>query len=346
MKHASRVSYALLLLVLLASGNAFGERMYKWVDANGEVHYSNQLPPEASRQKREVLDKQGRTVKVYQAPLTPEEKTEQDRLAKLEARKIELAKKRANYDRSLLASFSRKEDIYKARDAKISAVESLISMVKSRIDSMQQRLQGLTEEAADLERSGKKLSRSLLTRMANLRTMIERNEQFIEEKKREIEDIRLRYENDIRRYTELKTNTSKAAARDVQPSRLDALKHSKNIKLDRHDRTLLATYDSEQDLIFARDQELNSINESIGDTSKRLDALQNRLAEVSDNTSEYQDRNEIPPNELLDQMQNLIDEMNSTQTLLEEKRKEKAAIEARFSADLDRYRALLASSKQ
>ena len=337
--------YILLLAALLDTSIAFGERMYKWVDANGQVHYSNQLPPEAVQQEREVINKQGRTLKVYQAPLSPEEKVEAEQLAELDARKKELAEKRANHDRSLLATYSSKKDMYKARDGKISAIESLIQLTNSRISSMQNRQQRLTEEAANYERSGKQLPASLLSQISNLRNQVARNKEFVDDKKREMEDIRLRYDSDIRRYTELTTKSPDANTRKKQLSALEAAMKNPNIKLDRHDRTLLATYASEEDLIFARDQEIKNINSSISDTSNLLDTLQTQLTELSDNTSEYQDRNEIPPDTLLQQMKQLIGKIDSTQTLLEEKRKEKQGINERYTTDINRYRKLIANNQ-
>jgi hypothetical protein len=73
MKIRCHITFGLLLLpALFAPASAFGERLYKWIDANGQVHYSSQLPPEAAKQRREILDKQGRTLKVYRAPPTGE----------------------------------------------------------------------------------------------------------------------------------------------------------------------------------------------------------------------------------------------------------------------------------
>jgi len=338
-------SHLLLLTALLTSCSAFGERMYKWVDENGQVHYSNQLPPEATQRKREVINDQGRTVKVYRAPLTPEEKVEEERLAELEARKKALAEKRANHDRSLLATYSSKEDMYPVRDAKISAIESLIKVTNSRISSMQSQLLELTEDAASYERSGKQLPASLLSRISNLRKQIERNNEFAEDKKREIEDIRLQFESDIRRYTELTSENPKASPGKKQLSWLEVAMKNPDLKLDRHDRTLLATYATEEDLIFARDQEIKQINESISDSSNLLDTMQIQLSELSDNASEYQDMNEIPPDALLDKMRQLIKEIDSTQTLLERDRKEKQAIVDKFTGDINRYRKLIASSQ-
>ena len=338
-------SHLLLLTALLTASSVFGERMYKWVDENGQVHYSNQLPPEATQRKREVINDQGRTLKVYRAPLTPEEKVEEARLAELEARKKELAEKRANHDRSLLVTYSSKEDMYPVRDAKISAIESLIQVTDSRISSMQSRLLELTEEAAGYERSGKQLPASLLSRISILRKQIERNQDFAKDKKREIEDIRLQFESDVRRYIELTSKKPDAAAGTKRLTALEVAMKNPDVKLDRHDRTLLATYASEEDLVFARDQEIKNINASISDTSNLLDTMQTQLSELSDNASEYQDRNEIPPDALLNKMRELIKEIDSTQTLLEKKRKEKQGIVEKFTNDINRYRKLIASNQ-
>jgi chromosome segregation ATPase len=336
-------SHLLLLPALLVASSAFGERMYKWVDEDGQVHYSNQLPPEATQRKREVINDQGRTVKVYQAPLTPEEKIEEKQLAEVELRKKELAQKRANHDRSLLATYSSKKDMYPARDAKISAVESLIKLTNSRIIAMKNRLLELTEEAADYERSGKQLPASLLSQISNLRKQIERNKEFVEDKKREIEDIRLQFEGDIKRYDELTSEKPDEKAGKKQLSALEIAMKNPDLKLDRHDRTLLATYTTEEDLIFARDQEIGNINTSISDSSNLLDTMQNQLSELSDNASEYQDRNEIPPDSLLSKMKQLINEIDSTQTMLVQKRKEKLVIVEKFTNDINRYHKLIAS---
>ena len=338
-------AHLLLLTMLLVASSAFCERMYKWVDENGQVHYSNQLPPEAAQRKREVINDQGRTLKVYQAPLTPEEKIEAKRLAELEARKKELAEKRANHDRSLLATYASKKDMYPVRDAKIAAIESQIIVTNSRISSMQNRLLELTGEAAKYERSGKQPPASLLSRISNLRKQIERNKEFVEDKKREIEDINLQFESDIRRYSELTSGTPEAEAGKMQLSALEVAMKNPDLKLDRHDRTLLATYATEEDLEFARDQEIRNINASISDSSNLLDTMENQLSEVSENASEYQNRNEIPPDSLLSKMRQLIKEIDSTQALLDKKRKEKQDIVERFSNDINRYRKLTAGKQ-
>jgi Domain of unknown function (DUF4124) len=330
----------LLLPAILLSGNALGERLYKWVDADGQVHYSNQLPPEAAKGQREEINEQGRTLKVYRAPLTAEEKEEQQRIEELDKKKRELAEKRAIHDRSLLATYSNTDDMQTAREGKLAAVASLIKLTNSRINSLQNRLLELTEDAAGYERSGKQLPDNLQRQISNLREQISQNKAFAEDKKLEMEDIRLQSEADIRRFTELTKGKPDTATTKKQLSALEAAEANPNIELTRHDRTLLATYASEEDLLFARDQEISNINAAISDTASRLDTMQIHLAELSDNVDEYQARNEIPPDELLDRMKELIREISGTQELLAQKRSEKKQLDEKFENDLTRFRRL------
>jgi chromosome segregation ATPase len=335
----------LLLPAILVSGNALGERLYKWVDAEGQVHYSNRLPPEASKQRREIINEQGRTIKVYQAPLTPEEKREEERLQALEKKRLELAEKRAIHDRSLLATYSNTDDMHVAMQGKLDAVESLIKLTNSRINSLQNRLLELTEEAASYERSGRQLPDNLQRQISNLRNQIDQNKAFVEDKKLEMEDIRLQSEADIRRFKELTTDKPDTADTEKQLSALEAAKANPEIELTRHDRTLLATYASEEDLLFARDEEVSNLNATISDTASRLDTMQVHLAELSDNIDEYQVRNEIPPDNLVNRMKELIREIAETQETLEQQRSEKQALDDRFANDITRFRRLMTATR-
>jgi chromosome segregation ATPase len=336
----------LLLPAILMSGNALGERLFKWVDAEGQVHYSNRLPPEAAKQRREVINEQGRTIKVYRAPLTAEEKLEEERLEELEKKKRELAEKRAIHDRSLLATYSNTEDMHVAMQGKLEAVESLIKLTNSRINSLQNRLLELTEEAASYERSGRQLPDNLQRQISNLRNQIDQNKAFVEDKKLEMEDIRLQSEADIRRFKELTTEQPDTATKQKQLSVLEAAEANPEIELTRQDRTLLATYASEQDLLFARDEEVSNLNATINDTASRLDTMQIHLAELSDNIDEYQVRNEIPPDNLVQRMKELIREIAETQKTLEQQRNVKQALDDKFANDITRFRRLTTAASQ
>ena len=57
---ASRVfSLIFLSTAILAAGSAMAGKVYRWVDENGEVHYSETLPPDFEDKKHDELDDQG-----------------------------------------------------------------------------------------------------------------------------------------------------------------------------------------------------------------------------------------------------------------------------------------------
>jgi chromosome segregation ATPase len=337
------IRYLLILPALLAATDCLADRMYKWVDANGQVHYSNRLPPEASKQERKVINEQGRTLKVYRAPRTPEEKAEEQRLAELEAQKEKILEQRRIHDRSLLATYSSQEDMLLARDGKLSSVEALIQLTNSRITSMQERLLVLSDEAAEYERSGKQLPLSLQQQITNLRQQITKNREFAADKQLEMEDIRKQFDADMKRYNELTDETPAATTQKEQLAALESLKKNPEIKLDRRDQTLLASYASEADLLFDRDQQISKITTLINDTRQRLGTMQEQLSALSDTADEYQGRDKKIPDQLLQQMKDAIAEITRTESLLQELRSEKQAVEKKFTANIARYQELLAS---
>jgi hypothetical protein len=343
-KMTRKTCYLTLLpaLCLAISTSVLADRLYKWVDANGNVQYTSQLPPEASQQERKEINEHGRVLKVYSAPKTEEEKAEAKRLAELEAKKQERARKRAIHDRSLLATYSNKEDMLNAQQGKISMVESLIQLTHSRIKSMQERLEVLTEDAAGYERSGKELPVQLQQQIQNLRDQITHNTRFAQDKEAEIVEIKQQFERDIARYEELTTDQTEA--KKPRKSALEVAMSKPGVELDQNDRTLLTAFSSEDDLLFARNEELESLDIEIDKAFEMVDKLQKRLAAMSANADEYEARGESPPHVLVSKMKSVMADIRVGESLLREKRKQKEIAEQRYNKNLERYRTLTASN--
>lgn len=332
----------ILSTALAATASHAEKRTYKWIDADGNVNYSSRMPPESTQHERKVINKQGRVVKIYNAPLTEEEKVEQQRLAELAAKKKERARKRAIHDRSLLATYSNVEDMEKARNDKISLIKSLMQLTNSRIKSMQQRLLMLSEEAAQFERSGQQLPFTLHSQITNLRDQIVHNKQFAKDKLAEITEVNHQFDLDIARYRELTDEEPKVTRRDPTP--LEIATNNPNVMLDRHDRTLLTTFSSVEDLLFARNEELENIDFSIRQAYDRIDTMQNHLADLSNNADEYEADGELLPDTLLRQMKQVMSEISNTEALLMEKRVQKQKVLDQFEKDIQRFRVLTASN--
>ena len=334
----------IFLPAIMIAGNALAERTFRWVDSEGQVHYGNRVPPEYAKAERRVINEQGRTIQVYEAAKTPEERAAAREAAKKEARRKALDEKQAIHDRSLLATYATEQDMQLARDGKVASVDALLQLTSSRIGSMKLRLLDLTEEAATYERSGKPLPHSLEGQIQNLRTQIVRNEEFVKEKELELSDIQNQFDADINRFIELTAERENTESSSQRIANLEAAKNNPEIELTRHDRTLLTTYTGEDDLLVARDQKLDAINELIKLTTERIESMQVHFSELSDNADEYESRGQKMPEVLLGQMKNVMQGIAQSEELLVLKLQEKAKLEEQYSTDIKRYRQLTASN--
>ncbi len=349
----------LILLPLLFSASVVhAERTFRWIDEDGQVNYGDRVPPRYAIKERKEINEQGRTVKVYAAPRTPEQKAEDRRQAIIAAAKKKIAERRLRHDRTLLATYSSEEDMQLARDGKVASVETLIQLTHRRIKSMQKRLLKLTDEAAEYERSGKELPSGLQQQIISLREQIIQNENFVKDKDREMEAIRLQFIADIKRFTELTGDDPQAAAAQLPDMteierELEALnkppeplpkvskkpgKKRANIKLSRHDRTLLATYKSEDEILRERENKIGSVNAAMRKTAASIDSLQADLTGLVDNADEYESNDQRPPEMLMRQMKAVLDDIAKDEGSLGAWRREKRDIERKFELDLARYR--------
>jgi hypothetical protein len=206
MKYTEFCATAVFLSLIVAATQpaiAGNKRLYQWTDDQGNVHYSDKVPPEASKKERRVLDEQGLMVDKLDRAKTSEEIAEEKRQQKIREAQEEKAREQAERDRVLLNTYESEQDIVNLRDSKVQTVENIIQISQRRKEKLQERLQSLMHRAADLERAGKPVTGDLESRIANTRGQILKTDEFIDRKKGEQTEIRKDYEKDIQRYREL-----------------------------------------------------------------------------------------------------------------------------------------------
>lgn len=123
----------LLALVLPAVGSA--QRIVSWTDENGVRHYGDRVPPEYANRDRDLLNSQGVVVGRQQS-LTDEQRAEQERLAAEE----EARQKQAQYDKMLVQSYTRIEEIEAARDRRLAELDSQIANTEKALEELRARL--------------------------------------------------------------------------------------------------------------------------------------------------------------------------------------------------------------
>lgn len=168
-------------------------KVYRWVDENGVVHFGDAIPPEYSRERHEVVDERGVRTTVNDTETT-----------QLPARD--------DRDRALLATYSSVREIEDVRDRRAGYLVSQNRVAEERLVSLKARRETLVGDEGSLNE------------LATVEQRIREYEAEIERRNLEIARIRAGFDNDIRRFRELKGIPDPAAAEAAagDPSEADA----------------------------------------------------------------------------------------------------------------------------
>lgn len=198
--------------ILLCAGSASvsAATLYKWIDQNGEVRYSDQLPPEQIRLKHQRLNNQGVVVGTKEAAKTSEQlAAEAEAREALEAQQAEdkrLKDIQDKKDRVLLLTFSSEDEMGAVHANRIDVIDSVISLISKSIASNEVRLIGL-EDAADLNyiSKGKEVPGGLAQNIEHFTRKIANRKEQLRLKELEKYQLNEQFDADLARYRLLKS---------------------------------------------------------------------------------------------------------------------------------------------
>ncbi|WP_137819052.1 DUF4124 domain-containing protein [Pseudomonas sp. 2FG] len=148
-----------LLFGLLLPVLAGAAELYRYVDAKGVTVLDRLgVPPEYISKGYEVLNDQGRVVKVI--PPAPSAEEMQRQLAD---------KARASSDAQLLRLYSTVDDVDRAQARKLAELDGVISAAQGNLQSLRTQQANLQSQAADQERAGRQVPEHLVAQIDNLK---------------------------------------------------------------------------------------------------------------------------------------------------------------------------------
>jgi hypothetical protein len=149
--------------MLVNSVSATGaQTLYRMVDDNGHVYFSDQVPPDQVQHKREMLNKKAQVLDVVEKAKTPEQLAAQKALEALRKEQQKLIAKQAASDKVLLSSFRNLDDMQKAFERKRSGYDAEQKAMDNTLARLEQQLLQQQQQAADDERNARAVSKSLL----------------------------------------------------------------------------------------------------------------------------------------------------------------------------------------
>jgi Domain of unknown function (DUF4124) len=128
---------ALLLAQAHSAGTeSKGRTLYKWVDAQGETHYGDRIPPEYAAQEQHLINSQGVEIARLEAQKTPEQQ------AADEQRRAD-AELRVSRDKNLLSAYASVAEIERLRDQRIQLVTDQIKVTTQFLETLNGRMKKL-----------------------------------------------------------------------------------------------------------------------------------------------------------------------------------------------------------
>ena len=184
--------------------------LYKWVDENGAVRYSDQLPPKQTSKRHQQLNSHGVVLTTQEAAKTTEETAiEAEARRTLEIQQREEARLKAiqdQQDRVLLLTFSSGEEIEHARENRIEVIDSVIRLIQNSIEGTQGKLDELTNHAnLSYTAKGKEVPGGLAQKIEHFQRKIENRSAQLESKEAEKAKIVEKYNQDLERFELLRS---------------------------------------------------------------------------------------------------------------------------------------------
>lgn len=185
---SSGLSKTVLMLALVAAVGVASDALaqndvrlrYKWRDEAGNLHFSDNMPPEAARLGYEMVNQQGVVVRRVERAKTAEELAQ----AKAEAEKLAEEKRKADetsrLDAQMLAAYPTEEDLRKSIQAQIDLIAQNIQATEVGIASQEKSLAERLVHAAEQERNGKQVPAAVQNQINTLRKGLNEQKAFLE----------------------------------------------------------------------------------------------------------------------------------------------------------------------
>ncbi len=194
-----------LIMVLLTAVtvDADAQKLYKWVDKDGNIHYSDHVPRDDLDQAREEMNQQGVVVGRVDRAKTDEELAVEQEAQRAADAAADAAERQAMADRKVLSAYASEQGIIRIRDQRLDTLDRQIQSSQAFIGGQTQSLARLMGRAAELESQGLDVSAALHDSIEVIRQQIRDQDKNIDAKENEKAALAAEYEGELKRYREV-----------------------------------------------------------------------------------------------------------------------------------------------
>lgn len=197
------------LLVALLSGTVStaqaGKVVYKWSDDDGTIHYT--ATPPLLRGHKQINEK-GLTVGETSAPLTREQRAQQQVESKAAEEKVAEITEQGKLGRLLLATYRSEADIAARLEQILDNYGGEIELAAKALDSESERLRNQVRRAANLQRRNEPINEAARKKIQQQRGAVIEQQNRIANLQNDMANERTKFAKDLARYRELNQDPS------------------------------------------------------------------------------------------------------------------------------------------
>lgn len=200
--------FILTVALVTLSSSVFArdeQKVYKWVDEDGNVYFSDKIPADASDHPKDVLNDRGVTIDNLEGKKTPEQ-LEQERKEN-ELRVAQELQVRA--DRALLATYLSVDEIEMHRDRRVELFQAQTRVTELYLRNLETRLQKLRNDAShyqpyNTDSKAPMIDEGLAENLRKTKDTISRHQRNLMKYENDEKQIIERFDGDIARFKILK----------------------------------------------------------------------------------------------------------------------------------------------
>jgi hypothetical protein len=193
------------LLISLGASAAETQKLYRWVDSDGVVHYGDSIPAEYADIERQVVNDHGITVDVMRGKKSEAEIAEEKRQEELKVQR-ELQRRA---DIALLATYLSIDEIIMHRDRRVELFQAQARVTELYLRNLQRRLADLESDASKFrpysdDEDAPMIDPGLVKEITTTKEAIARHERNLQKFQADEQSIVARFDGDINRFRVLK----------------------------------------------------------------------------------------------------------------------------------------------
>lgn len=214
LKHKALLTCILTCILtgaILFTGLVQAAEVYRWVDENGEVHYSETLPPDHQDKGHDVLNERGIVLDEDQnlTPPPPVEVPDKDEPQELPRDASGLPRAKALYsevemqnrmDNFLMLRYDNEQEITEAMNVEIQQLSYDRRLVETSRNSMEEAYRGQIKLAAERQRSGQQVTEATTAEINNLQANLASHSVSLIGLQQREDSIRTEFQKQLDRY--------------------------------------------------------------------------------------------------------------------------------------------------